>query len=125
MSRTILFAFSVLLGTALAVPANQARRQVLAESLHSTLPEFQVPAADSGSAIWIKAPDDVDTSVLAGHARDRGVLIEPGEVFFNAAEKPKCYLRAGISSIPLQKIAPGIGELAAAVRDYRKADLVP
>ncbi len=101
------------------------RRQALAENLRATLPEFHVPAADSGSAIWMKAPDEIDTSVLAEHARKRGVLIEPGQIFFNAADKPKCHLRAGISSIPLQKIAPGVSELAAAVTDYRNAALAP
>ena len=101
------------------------RRQALAECLRATLPDFQVPAADSGSAVWMKAPDDVDTSMVAEHARNRGVLVEPGDVFFNAANKPKCYLRAGISSIPLQKIPPGVIELAAAVADFRRAAAGP
>lgn len=100
--------------------AMSERRKALADNLRWVLPDFRVSAADSGSAIWIKAPDDIDAALLSERARNRGVLIEPGHVFFNSADKPKHYLRAGISSIPLQKIAPGVRQLAAAVEECRK-----
>jgi GntR family transcriptional regulator/MocR family aminotransferase len=39
--------------------------------------------------------------------------VEPGERFFVGDNKPKRFMRLGISSIGLQHIEPGIRELAA------------
>ena len=91
------------------------RREALADAVRSALPDFGVPEANSGSAIWIEIPPDINVATLANHARDRGVLIEPGNVFFNSSDGPRNFLRAGISSIPLQKIAAGVDRLAEAV----------
>ena len=77
----------------------------------------------SGSAIWLEGPADIDTAELAMRARERGVLLEPGHVFFGSEKKPDNFMRAGISSIPLQKIEPGIKQLASVVDDYRAGRL--
>ena len=47
-------------------------------------------------------------------AASRSVIIEPGDRFFDGADKPVRFMRLGISSIALQHIEPGIRELATA-----------
>ncbi len=100
------------------------RRETLAENIRRALPDFRVPAATSGSAVWLEGPADIDTAELAERARDRGVLLEPGHVFFGSPLKPRNFMRAGISSIPLQKIEPGVKQFASVVDEFRAGRLV-
>jgi GntR family transcriptional regulator/MocR family aminotransferase len=50
-------------------------------------------------------------------AAARGILIEPGDVFFYSENAPRNYFRLGFSSIPLDRIEPGIQTLAEIVHD--------
>ncbi len=99
------------------------RREMLSGHLRRKLPDFRIGDDLSGSAVWLAAPPDVDTADLAERARERGVLIEPGHVFFGSKTKPYNYLRAGISSIGLNKIEPGVAQLASIVDEYRNGPL--
>jgi GntR family transcriptional regulator/MocR family aminotransferase len=99
------------------------RHEILTDNLRSKLPQFIVSDTSSGSSIWLRGPDHIDTADLAERARERGVLIEPGHVFFGSQRRPRNYLRAGISSIAPQKIEPGIAQLAAAAEELRAGRL--
>ena len=65
-----------------------------------------------GSSFWMRAPEGVDTAALAERLKARGVLIEPGRVFFDPAGGPQNYYRLAYSSIPGSRIAEGIGRIA-------------
>ena len=56
----------------------------------------------------------MDGRALAVAAQDKGVLIETGDIFFKSDEPPSNFLRLGFSSIPSERIEPGIAALAAA-----------
>jgi GntR family transcriptional regulator/MocR family aminotransferase len=90
------------------------RRDRLVDAVSGHLPEWSAGSATSGTSVWLKGPDGVDTKQLAEAAAARSVLIEPGDVFFAGAGKPANYMRLGISSIALQHIEPGIRQLAIA-----------
>ncbi|RUS58728.1 PLP-dependent aminotransferase family protein [Pseudorhodobacter sp. E13] len=70
-----------------------------------------------GSSFWMVAPQGVDTEVLAQELHGKGVLIEPGRVFFDPAQAPRNYYRLAYSTIPVGRIAEGIGLIAAAIRN--------
>ena len=55
-----------------------------------------------------------DNCAMDEAAAARSVIIEPGDRFFDRADRPTRFLRLGISSIALQHIEPGIRELATA-----------
>lgn len=57
----------------------------------------------------------------ASAAKDKGVLIEPGDVFFADAPTPRPLFRLGFLSIPAQKIDDGIAKLADVMRSMDKA----
>lgn len=95
------------------------RREILVGSLRRRMPQFSFSNCSSGSSIWLKGPKQIDTADLAMRARERGVLIEPGHVFFRSSVKPHNFLRAGISSIAPQKIDPGVAQLASAFAEFR------
>ncbi len=48
-------------------------------------------------------------------ALDADVVIEPGTVHFHAKDPPRNTFRLGFSSIPAEKIAPGIQKLAQVI----------
>ena len=51
-------------------------------------------------------------------AREHGVLIEPGDVFFMAEPAPRQHIRMGYSSITPPAIEPGVKLLAELVRGF-------
>ena len=74
-------------------------------------------ARDGGASIWLSAPEGMDSLGLAERARDRGVLIEPGAVFFEAPPLPCPFFRLGYGSIPLLQIRRGLQQLQKACDD--------
>jgi GntR family transcriptional regulator/MocR family aminotransferase len=100
---------------------HRARAQAMRRALDRHLPEFACSIADGGSGAWIEGPPWLDARALAGRASGRGVLIEPGDVFFAGPCPPMNYLRLGFSSIPADRIEPGIAELARLVREMAPA----
>jgi GntR family transcriptional regulator / MocR family aminotransferase len=65
-----------------------------------------------GSSVWMRAPNGIDTEVLAQSLRADGVLIEAGRAFFAAADAPRHFYRLGYSSISPTKIPDGIAKIA-------------
>jgi len=92
------------------------RSLALRRSLDRHLPNLEKSNSIGGSSYWLKGPESLDAVVLAEGARRRGVLIEPGGVFFMAEAPPRNFFRLGFSSIPAERIDAGIAELAALVR---------
>lgn len=72
-----------------------------------------------GSSVWLRAPDGVDTTVLATQLRKDGVLIEPGAPFFAGPNPPTAYFRLAYSSLPSERIAPGVALIAEELRRYQ------
>lgn len=82
------------------------------------LPEFTVNLTAGGTALWIRGPKDLDMAAIAAEAAKRGVVIEPGAVHFMEQPGPANFCRLGVSSIPTERIEPGIRLLAEAVRQH-------
>jgi len=70
-----------------------------------------------GSSFWMRAPEGVDTGALALALRPKGVLIEPGQVFFDPDRAPRNYYRLAYSSIPQGRIGEGIARIAEAIAE--------
>jgi GntR family transcriptional regulator/MocR family aminotransferase len=90
------------------------RRKRLVHAISAFLPEWQATNAAGGTSLWLEGPRGTDARALAEIAATRGVLIEPGDRFFDQSNAPSRFMRLGISSIALQHIEPGIRELATA-----------
>lgn len=97
--------------------AYNERAQVISEAIALHLPDTTHPPIRGGSSCWLRGPDRLDARALARVAQERGVLIEPGDVFFMADRPPHNYFRLGFSSIPAQNIEPGIALLGACIRE--------
>ena len=105
--------------------AMQERMALVARALRSHLPEFEFTLPSGGASVWVRAPVWVDSAELALVARNHGVLIEAGEVFFMHPPYPCSYFRLRLSSIAAEQIAPGIKALGLAVDELAQARGAP
>ncbi len=97
--------------------AYKERWQVMGDALARHLPESARMPTFGGTSYWVKGPDRLDVRVLVERAAAEGILIEPGDVFFLRDDPPRNFFRLGFSSIPVDRIEPGIEALAAIVHD--------
>ncbi len=107
---------------------NQTMRLRLAaavEALRAELPDFHFRQPQGGASLWVQAPPWVDAGELALEARRHGVLIEPGDVFFQDPPYPCNHFRLRLSSIAPERIPAGIAALALAVASLARARGVP
>lgn len=94
------------------------RRQVTAEAIAEQGLHVAGAAAFGGSSFWMRAPEGVDCDRLAQKLALRGVLIEPGRVFFDPGSAPANYYRLAYSSIAQSKIAEGIAIIADEIANW-------
>jgi GntR family transcriptional regulator/MocR family aminotransferase len=92
----------------------RTRRAALIEAMALHMPRARIAQAAGGSAAWITLDRPVEAKTLVEASTKRGVLVEIGDVFFFKPPEETRFLRLGYSAIPLERIAPGIAELAAA-----------
>ena len=95
------------------------RSTALRDAMARHLPACAYNAGTGGTCFWVRGPDWLDSRVLAQRASSAGILIEPGDVFFQSAPPPLRYFRLGFASIPAERIEPGIRALAEHVPHAR------
>jgi GntR family transcriptional regulator / MocR family aminotransferase len=96
----------------------QERREQLVSAFTKYLPQFRIVPSLGGSGAWIQGPAGFNSQVLAEHAAARGVLIEPGDIFFKkSSSASQSYFRIGYSAIHSNLIEAGVRELAGAYKD--------
>ncbi len=89
----------------------------MGDALAAHLPESSQMPAFGGTAYWVRGPEHLDAQALGKIAAEKGILMEPGDIFFLGEHPPKNYFRLGFSSVPVDRIEPGIKQLAALVHD--------
>ena len=99
--------------------AQRERGAVLLDALARHAPDCEVVPVSGGGSCWVRLPAGVAASELAERARERGVLIEPGDVFFAAEPAPAAYMRLGYQAIESRHIDAGIRELAQVMAGLR------
>lgn len=93
----------------------QKRSETLSLALASHFHGWYDVPRFGGSSFWINGPEQLDVRKLVPAALQKGVLIEPGDVFFSNPHKNRSFFRLGFSSIADDKIEPGIKELSECV----------
>lgn len=95
------------------------RLDLVAEALHKHLPDYLFTQPRGGASIWVQAPEGIDSVALANLAKQHGVLIEPGAIYFSNPPSPCPYFRLRLSSIGLSQIDAGIAALARAAKQLQ------
>ncbi|MGB7262984.1 MAG: PLP-dependent aminotransferase family protein [Albidovulum sp.] len=96
--------------------AYKRRRTTMDDAIRSHGLEIAGQGSFGGSSFWMRAPAHVDTDLLAARLRPKGVLIEPGRVFFSPGTAPRNYYRLAYSSISQARIPEGIALIAEALK---------
>lgn len=76
-----------------------------------------IPPVSGGTAYWVKGPEGLNTDVLVKEAEAHGILIEPARDYFADPKGRSAMFRLGVTSIPAEKIRPGIELLSKLMRD--------
>lgn len=98
--------------------AHHERAQLLCAALARHLPELAHVPISGGSSCWVVGPPELNAERLSHEAEARGVLIEPGSVFFSSDDPPANCFRLGFSAIANDRIEPGIQVLAEVLRGH-------
>ncbi len=88
------------------------RWEAMGEALSRHMPDSTVMPSFGGSSFWVHGPAELDAARLAETALQRGVVFEPGAIFFMAKQPPLNMFRLGFSSISVKQIEPGVRLLA-------------
>lgn len=94
----------------------QRKWQALTEALEEFMP-WKIHCPPGGVSIWIEGPSDLDCVQLAQRALAAGVVIERGDVFFDAPETNKNFFRLGFAAIKLDAIKDGVRILASVIEE--------
>ncbi|HTO81793.1 MAG TPA: PLP-dependent aminotransferase family protein [Methylomirabilota bacterium] len=100
--------------------AFRERWQMMHAMLARHLPDCTVRPSVGGTACWVVGPPALDARETERRAALDGILIEPGDVHFLAEPPPRNCFRLGFSSIPLDRIEPGLKKLGDIVRAQLK-----
>ena len=92
-----------------------ARWAEMGRALETHLPRSSRAPTFGGTSYWVTGPDTLDSEALASAALREGVVIEPGTINFSAPDAPRNCFRLGFSSIPKERIEPGIRILAGLI----------
>jgi GntR family transcriptional regulator/MocR family aminotransferase len=91
--------------------------QLASDAIQRDVPTSRVVTTAGGTSFWVALHPDIDTARLAQIARSRGIVIEPGQVYFLEKNPPKNFLRIGFGAISPQNIEPGIRLLADLIQN--------
>lgn len=100
--------------------AQKERGALMLDALARHIPHCTVTPFSGGGSCWVQLPDNVSATELAERAADCGVLIEPGDVFFQAEQPISNFIRLGFQSINARVIDEGIATLAAVIDALQK-----
>lgn len=89
-----------------------ARSRVMRTALDRHFPGWSQTPGFGGTSYWLRGPESLDSRALATAALEVGVVIEPGDIYFADPRQGRRFMRLGFSSIPDERIEPGIARLA-------------
>ncbi len=99
--------------------AQKERGAVVLDALSRHAPQCTVIPLSGGGSCWVRLPDDIQASALAERAAHKGVLIEPGDVFFMSEKPAGNFIRLGYQSIDVRAIEAGIVALALVLKEMQ------
>lgn len=76
-----------------------------------------IPAVSGGTAYWVRGPKGLDVEHLARRAEALGILIEPARHYFADPNRSGNMFRLGVTSIPSERIRPGVELLSRLILD--------
>jgi len=93
------------------------RRLVLRDALSNMrgVP-LQISPEVGGTTYWVKAPRRFNVGYFIEEAAKHGILLEPVEHYYSDAARAENCFRMGVTSIPEERIVPGVRRLVELIR---------
>lgn len=99
------------------------RRERLNDAFAKFLPQFHIAPSQGGSGAWVQGPYGFNSHMLAEQCAARGVLIEPGDIYFRKSSMAALsYFRLGYSAIQVNQIEAGVQAISHAFEDLQARD---
>lgn len=99
--------------------AQRERCAAVLAALARHAPQCEAVPINGGGSCWVRLPEGVSAAELAVRAAERGVLVEPGDVFFHSPGG-RGHIRLGYQSIGKAAIEPGIRVLAETLASLQR-----
>ena len=93
------------------------RARTLRQALSEHAPHLAPASAQGGSALWVTGPEWLDGRELSQRLYRKGVVVEPGDVFYPVGRQPRHQLRIGYSSIAADRIDAGTRLIAQEIAE--------
>lgn len=87
------------------------RRQLMNAGITQHLQMFRAQSSRSGSSFWLTGPKSFDSDALAERLVAKGVIIDPGKIFFIRQDHTNSF-RLGFAAMPPDKINAGLRLIA-------------
>ena len=87
------------------------RWHIMNKGIKRYLSMFIKSNSPGGTSFWLSGPAHFDAELFAKRLQKRGVLIEPGHIFYNNGT-PKNSFRIGFPSVPGNKIEAGLRQIS-------------
>lgn len=87
------------------------RWHIMRDAIENQLPMFTPGVATGGTSFWLTGSENFDAGVFAKRLQLRGVLIEPGHIFYHNGS-PKNSFRMGFAAVSTDKINLGIQQIS-------------
>ena len=87
------------------------------EAVDRYLPWQEAPFPPGGVSLWMTGPPELDCRRLVAQAERRGILVEPGDLFFLDPERGRHHFRIGFAAVPRRSIDDGIRLLGEVAED--------
>jgi GntR family transcriptional regulator/MocR family aminotransferase len=86
------------------------RWHIMNAGIKQHLPMFSKGHASGGTSFWLTGPPHFDAEIFAKRLQKRGVLIEPGHIFFDKGAQKNAF-RIGFPSVAGNKINTGLQQI--------------
>jgi GntR family transcriptional regulator / MocR family aminotransferase len=99
--------------------AHRERAKTLVKAVDDYLPDTTYVPVRGGSSCWLTGPAWLDCRELAARCSEKGILIEPGHIYFPEDAAPMNHFRLGFGSIRPARIEPGIQILGEVINGMK------
>lgn len=82
--------------------------EAVCEGVGTYMPWHEPAFPPGGVSLWMTGPPELDCRRLVESAERRGILIEPGDIFFMDPERGRNHFRIGFAAVPLRRVDEGL-----------------
>ncbi|WP_244619291.1 PLP-dependent aminotransferase family protein [Rhizobium sp. 18055] len=96
------------------------RARLVAERLPELMPSCRLTRGEGATSFWVEGSEGFDARRMTETAREAGILVEAGDIFFADPAEGSRFFRLGFGSIATHRIEAGLIRLAPIVEAFAR-----